>query len=224
MSITATRKVTQTISRPTPPSRPAAYEHGLRTAPMPVSEPQRAERSLLHYIGLGLSGGLLAFLLLIAAAVVVVPAATGSTPYTVLTSSMEPSLPPGTLIIDRPVATDDIRVGDIVTYQLESGKPVVVTHRVTAISTTDTGDKIFTLKGDNNSLPDANPVVAEQIRGEVWYSVPLIGWVNNLISGATRGWVVPALAFGLFLYAGYMVAGATIASVKKKRLARETHS
>jgi len=182
--------------------------------------PASVERGILHYLGLGLSGGLLALLLLMAGAVIVVPAVTGATPYTVLTSSMEPRLPPGTLIVDRPTSTDEIRVGDVITYQLASGKPVVVTHRVAAITTTDTGAKLFTLKGDNNSLPDADLVLPAQVRGKLWYSVPWIGWVNNVVTGPARGWLIPGLAFALFLYAGYMAMSALVGFLKKGRESR----
>ncbi len=182
-----------------------------------IAATKPAEHGILHYIGLGLSGGLLGLMLLLAAAVIVVPAVTGSTAYTVLTSSMEPKLPPGTLIVDRPVVTEDIRVGDVITYQLESGKPSVVTHRVSAITTTDTGAKLFTLKGDNNSQPDADLVLPAQIRGTLWYSVPLVGWVNVLVSGPARGWVIPVLAGGLFAYAGFMGASALAGHLTKRR-------
>ena len=64
------------------------------------------EHGLLYYIGVGLSFGLLAFVLLLASLVVVVPAVSGSTPYTILTSSMEPGLPPGTLVIVKPIEPD----------------------------------------------------------------------------------------------------------------------
>lgn len=174
------------------------------------------ERSLLSYIGLGLSGGLFALVLVIAAAVIVVPLVTHSTPYTVLTSSMEPTLPPGTLIVVKPIDTAAIRVGDVVTYQLNSGKAAVVTHRVTAITTTDTGARLFTLKGDNNGIADVNPVQEVQVRGKVWYSVPWIGYVNNFVNGQARSWIAPLIAGSLFLYAGYTFA-ASIAGARAKR-------
>ncbi len=60
----------------------------------------------------------------------------GATPYTVLTSSMEPEYPPGTLVVVRPVPIEEIGIGDVITYQLESGEPTVVTHRVVGLSTT----------------------------------------------------------------------------------------
>ncbi|MDY7558549.1 S26 family signal peptidase [Cryobacterium sp. 10C3] len=83
--------------------------------------PPTPEKSLLHYLGLAASGAILLLVVAIALLLIVVPKATGSTPLTVLTSSMEPTLPPGTLIIVRPVTPDEIRIGDVVTYQIRSG-------------------------------------------------------------------------------------------------------
>ena len=57
---------------------------------------KRVRRSLWYYVGLGLSWGVLGLVVGLAAILVLVPAAAGATPLTVLTSSMEPHLPPGT--------------------------------------------------------------------------------------------------------------------------------
>ena len=81
------------------------------------------ERGLLHYIGIGLSFGLLALVIALAALLIVVPKVGGATPLTVLTQSMEPTLPPGTLVVVGPVEPADVRVGDVVTYQIRSGEP-----------------------------------------------------------------------------------------------------
>ncbi len=86
-------------------------------------------------------------------------ALTGSTPYTVLTSSMEPTYPPGTLIVVKPQDADSLRVGDAITFQWESGKPDVVTHRIIAVQRTAKGELRFTTQGDANSSPDPRPVV-----------------------------------------------------------------
>jgi signal peptidase len=178
-------------------------------------------RGLVYYLGVGLSAGLLAFVLLLGVLVIVVPAATGSTPMTVLTSSMEPNYPPGTLIIVKPIDEQDIRIGDPITYQIESGKDAVVTHRVIGVTSSSDGTRAFTTQGDNNDVADAAPVTPVQIRGKVWYSVPWIGYVNTMVNGTNRGWIVPVLATGLFLYAGYMVASGVAGAAKKRRLARE---
>ncbi|MGV8969690.1 MAG: signal peptidase I [Microbacteriaceae bacterium] len=178
------------------------------------------ERGVFHYLGVGLSAGLFGLVVLLAAVVVVVPLVTGSTPMTVLTSSMVPTYPPGTLVIVRPLDAADIRIGDAITYQLESGKPDVVTHRVISISNTSNGETLFVTQGDNNPSPDGKPVQAVQVRGKVWYSVPWIGYVNSIINGDNRVWIVPAIAGGLFVYAGYMIASALHAAARKRKRAR----
>lgn len=166
----------------------------------------RRERGLLHALGLGLSVGLLLLVAALAVVLVIVPKATGSTPLTVLTSSMEPSLPPGTLLVVRPTSTEDIRVGDVVTYQIESGRPEVISHRVIEIVSSTDGTTSFVTKGDNNDAADEAAVLPVQVRGTLWYSVPWLGFVNQAVNGQARAWIVPLLAVALFGYAGYMIA------------------
>jgi signal peptidase len=175
------------------------------------------ERSLWHYLGLALSVVILVAVLAIVALTVVVPRLAGGTALTVLTQSMEPGLPPGTLIVIRPQPTDDIRVGEVVTYQLEPGRPAVVSHRVISRSTDTLGRTTFVTKGDNNDLPDAAPVSFAQVRGVLWYSIPVLGWVNTALGSAGGRWLVPAVAAALFLYAGVMLARALVERRRKAR-------
>ncbi|MBX3094473.1 MAG: signal peptidase I [Cryobacterium sp.] len=163
------------------------------------------EHGVLYYLGVGLSIGLLGLVALLGALAIVVPAVTGSTPMTVLTSSMEPTYPPGTLVIVKPIDEADIRIGDAITYQIASGKPEVVTHRVVSVISSSDGDRRFLTKGDNNASPDAAAVQPVQIRGKVWYAIPWIGYVNNFVSAEVRAWAIPVFATGLFLYAGYQL-------------------
>jgi signal peptidase len=174
---------------------------------------------LLYYLGWGLSAGLLAFVILVGALAIVVPGLTGSTPMTILTTSMTPTYPPGTLVIVRPVEPRDIRIGMPITYQLESGKAVFITHRVIAIAHTSDGAVSFTTRGDANGAADEKPVEPVQVRGEVWYSIPWLGWVNTFVGGENRGWIVPVIAGGLFLYAGYAVASSIASAAKRRRRA-----
>lgn len=160
------------------------------------------EHGVLYYLGVGLSIGLLGLVILLGVAAIVVPAATGSTPMTVLTKSMEPTYPPGTLVIVKPLPTEDVSIGDVITYQIASGRPEVVTHRVVSIISTSDGERRFVTQGDNNAVPDALAVQPVQIRGEVWYAIPWIGYVNNLVTPELRSWLVPVIAIGLFAYAG----------------------
>ena len=184
----------------------------------PPAKPAK-EKGVLHYIGVGLSFGLLALVALVAVLVIALPMLTKSTPYTVLTSSMTPSYPPGTMVVVKPTDVQQIHIGDVMTYQLESNQPAVVTHRVIQIiePTTASGTMSFITKGDANSLADAKPVQPVQVRGTVWYAIPYLGWVNNMINGDARSVLVPILAGGLFLYAGYMGASTVVDRRRKAR-------
>jgi len=198
-------------------NRPLASNASTPSGPSGATPRKPAKKKgVLHYIGVGLSFGLLSLVLLLAVLVVALPMLTKSTPYTVLTSSMNPSYPAGTLVIVKPTDTQQIRIGDVITYQITSNQPAVITHRVIQIvEPTKAGDEVaFITKGDANSLPD--PVVKPvQVRGVVWYAVPLIGWINNVINGGTRNVLVPIIAGGLFLYAGFMGASTVIERRRK---------
>jgi signal peptidase len=81
-------------------------------AARPAARRPAQKKGLLHYIGVGLSFGLLALVLVLAVMVVALPMLTKSTPFTVLTSSMTPSYPAGTLVIVKPTDPQQIRIGD----------------------------------------------------------------------------------------------------------------
>lgn len=175
------------------------------------------EKSLWFYLRTALS---LAVLLLVVGAgmvLIVLPKVAGAIPRAVLTQSMEPTLPPGTLIVVRPVEPNQVAVGDVVTYQIESGKPDVITHRVVAIAFTPSGTRTFTLKGDNNAVADADPVKEVQIVGRLWYSVPVIGYASLWLNGDARGVIVPVLAGLLFAFAAYMFISGLVGAVRERR-------
>lgn len=178
------------------------------------------EQSLWRHVGRGLSGALLILVIALGIIAVGVPKATGSIPLTVLTSSMEPHLPPGTLIIVKTVQTDDLRVGDIATYQIRSGRPEVITHRITAVNTSSTGERTFTFKGDNNSDPDAEQVLPEQVQGELWYSIPLLGYASVALNGIDRALVVPIIAGLLLLYSAASMTSGLTQAIKTRRARR----
>jgi signal peptidase len=147
---------------------------------------------------------------------VIVPRVAGATPYVVLTDSMEPSLPVGTLVVSRPVEPDRIRTGSVITYQLRSGQEQLVTHRVVGIGMTVGGERTYLTQGDANDVPDTQPVRDVQVRGAVWYQVPYVGHVAGAFTGQREaiGMVAAVLLLG---YAGWQVVRAA-----RERSARAT--
>ena len=132
---------------------------------------------------------------------VVVPRVTGSTPYTILTGSMVPQMPPGTIVVDRPEPFSSIRVGDVLTYQIASGEPAVVTHRVIAINVEADGSQTLTMKGDANPSPDLRHIISKQVRGVVWYSIPYVGYIGAVGSADGRSIAARIIGAGLIVYA-----------------------
>jgi len=133
---------------------------------------------------------------------------------------MEPGLPPGTLIVVKPIDTSDIAMGDVITYQIKSDEPGVITHRITGITNSSDGSRTFTLTGDNNDVADELQVLPVQVVGKLWYSVPWIGNVASFVNGGGKTWVVPVAASGLLLYAGFMIMSSILSSVRSRRRRR----
>lgn len=148
---------------------------------------------------------------------VVVPRVGGATPYTILTGSMRPHYPPGTLVVSKPTDPTKLRVGDVVTYQLRSGEPEVVTHRIVAIRSSLDGKMSFQTRGDANNVADDRWVMPVQIRGRLWYAVPVLGRLNVLFTGSQHQWLVYGAVALLGGYALVMFGGAA-----RDRLRRET--
>lgn len=95
-----------------------------------------------------------------------VPSIFGIEFLSIQTPSMEPTINPGDLIIDKAVGdTSELKVGDIITYwTVIDGERVLNTHRIVEIY--DGGNYlIFATKGDNNSTEDPLTVHESEIVG-----------------------------------------------------------
>ncbi|MCA5892129.1 signal peptidase I [Isoptericola sp. NEAU-Y5] len=184
---------------------PAAPAAATGRAPAPRDgvtgrQDRQGRHPVLSGLWTGFTYGLLSLVLLLAALVIVVPQVVGGVPLTILTGSMEPNLPIGSLAVVRPVEPADVRIGDVVTYLPNPDDPTAVTHRVTGIDVHQDGTRTFTLQGDANTAPD-DPVAEHQVRGTVWYAVPGLGYVNTAVNGEHRTVVVYVVAGAFLLWA-----------------------
>lgn len=104
-------------------------------------------------------------------------------PVVIMSNSMMPVFSKGSVVVvERLNDPMDISIGDIIQYQADNK---VITHRVVAIDTAedDSGDRVFTTKGDNNPSRDT-PVNQSRVIGIVRSTVPYIGyptvWLKEL--------------------------------------------
>ena len=110
----------------------------------------------------------------------------------VVSNSMAPVLRTGDLVAVRPAARDQIRVGDIVTYEDAHNTQVLVTHRVIAVEASG-ADVAYRVKGDNNPIPDPERVTYARIAGKVAAHLPLLGYLVRAMQNR------PGLALVAFL-------------------------
>lgn len=163
-------------------------------------------RSAWRLAGHVSSAALLAGVVAAALALVVVPKAAGAVPLTVLAGSMSGTFEPGSVVVVRPVPVETLRIGDVVTFQERSGDPTLVTHRIVSIALAGDGTRRFVTQGDANGAPDPEPVLEAQVRGRVWYAVPLAGHVATALDPGHREVALRAVAAMLLVYGGYALA------------------
>ncbi|MFC8731427.1 signal peptidase I [Luteimicrobium sp. NPDC057192] len=171
-------------------------------APATASEPERhGKHPVLSGLWTGFTYGLLALVLVMATLLIVVPKVAGGIPLTILSGSMEPNLPVGSLAVVVPVEPEDVRIGQVVTYLPNPDDPTPITHRVTGITHRADGGYTFTFQGDANAAPD-KPVQDYQVRAKVLYAVPWLGHLNNAVNGENKHVALYVVAGGMFVWAG----------------------
>jgi len=108
----------------------------------------------------------------------------------VLTGSMEPAIPTGSLAIVTPVRGEELAVGDVITFHHPNAPTAYVTHRIVAIEG-DGASRAFATKGDANALPDAWQVKGTGTGWRYAFAVPFVG-------GAIVALTATPLRFALF--------------------------
>lgn len=101
----------------------------------------------------------------------------------VLSGSMEPTIPVGSLIVVAPRALEQLSVDDVVTFKSQHNQGTVVTHRVKKL---DQNQQWVMTQGDGNEQLDSQPVTKDQLIGKVTISLPALGylvtWLKSKIS------------------------------------------
>lgn len=120
--------------------------------------------------------GMMIICLVVIAIILYLPFFKGGKSLAVLSGSMEPELPVGSLVSTEEIPFDKLEKGDVITYQLMDR--VMVTHRVSEI---DYVTREIVTKGDANNAVDAAVVTEQQIVGKVDYHIPYLGYISIYI-------------------------------------------
>jgi signal peptidase I len=112
----------------------------------------------------------------------------------VVSGSMLPQLPVGSLVIAVPRPFEDLKVGNDLMYLLNDGDGAVVTHRIVAI---DTLNQRLTTQGTANTTADP-PVDYKNTLGVVKLHLPLAGYPLMLLD-STLGKIAAATVFAVII-------------------------
>lgn len=149
--------------------------------------------------------------------------AMGGGAYAVLSGSMEPTYPVGSLLYVAPADPAQLHAGDVITYAVADN--MVVTHRIASIhegadntgnannangannaGNANTSSELwFTTKGDANEVVDASPVHANNIIGTPVLSIPVLGYAITYIK-EPQGLYIALVVVGLLILASILPA------------------
>lgn len=139
----------------------------------------RPRRRLSGRLGAAVVNGLL-LVATLAGVAYLAPSLFGYERYVITGGSMSGTFEKGSIAFERPVPVQELRVGDIITYQppADSGVTTLVTHRIVATKVLEGGVRQLQTKGDAN--PDRDPWKFQLVSGTqpvVQHTVPYAGWI-----------------------------------------------
>ena len=123
----------------------------------------------------------------------VLPGMTGFHMYNVLSGSMEPAIPVGSLLYVRSGDPEQVEDEDIIAFYGSLEDSGIITHHVVKNNVVS---GTFTTKGDANDKEDPTPVSYDNYIGRVTLSVPYVGRVLTIMT-SLEGKIAAACIVGL---------------------------
>lgn len=124
-------------------------------------------------------GTLLLIIIVVACLPLTVPKFFGYEMYTVISGSMEPSIPTGSLVYIKDMEPQDVADGDVIAFYGGHDSNAIITHRVVK-NRVVMGE--FVTKGDANEKEDMNPIPYMNFLGRVELSIPVVGELAQMLT------------------------------------------
>ena len=124
-----------------------------------------------------------------------IPKLLGNEVYNVVSGSMEPEIPVGSMIVVHPTPAAEIAEGDVIAF---TKGEYVITHRVTSNNTIEGR---FKTKGDANEQEDLNTVSYSEYIGKVVFHLPLLGGIIAIMTSTVgKIYLLAVLACGVMFH------------------------
>ncbi len=129
-----------------------------------------------------ITGGLLLILVILLCIPLTIPRLFGCEIYHVISGSMEPAIPTGSVVYVKEIEASDLQKDDVIAYYSSDENGAIITHRIVQ-NRVVSGE--FITKGDANEKEDLTPVTYDRLIGKVVLSIPFLGRVLTMISGTS---------------------------------------
>lgn len=137
--------------------------------------------------------GTILLIVVIAACIpLTVPRLMGYQIYTVVTGSMEPEIPVGSMVYVKSINPKELQEKDVVAFYGGRDTNAIITHRV--VDNNEISGQITT-KGDANKTEDMNPVSYSDVIGIVEYTIPKAGALAQAFT-SSKGKIAAACVVG----------------------------
>ena len=140
--------------------------------------------------------------------------------FGVLSGSMEPTYPTGSLIYVKPVDQSELRVNDIITFS--TAPNVIATHRIVEIVPDESNPSMvrYRTKGDANTVVDDALVSFVNVIGRASFCVPQLGYLARYIQEPPGTYV--SIAVCAVMIAFVFLADLLEAKSRQKRKKRKS--
>ena len=129
-----------------------------------------------------IASSLLLVVLVLACLPLTLPRLFGCQIYSVISGSMEPAIPTGSLVFIMEGSPEDAQADDVVAFYGAMDSASIITHRV--VENRVLMGELIT-KGDANQTNDMNPVPYANYIGRVVRSIPRAGRVAEVLTSST---------------------------------------
>ena len=115
--------------------------------------------------------------------------------YAVVSGSMEPTYPTGSLLYVKSIDIKELKVGDAITFMAD--EDTVATHRIIEIIPDEEDSSVlrFRTQGTANETADGTPVHYKNIIGKPMFAIPYLGYFAHFVQNPP----------GLYLAIGFAV-------------------
>lgn len=125
-------------------------------------------------------GLLLLIIVVIMCIPLAVPRLFGFQTYAIVSGSMEPEIPVGSIVYAKAAEPEAVTPGDVIVFYGGHDSAAVVTHRVVE---NRKDEKEFVTKGDANADNDVTSIAYNYLIGKVVFHLPVIGKYLPVLTG-----------------------------------------